>query len=300
MQFQFSMDFHREAACKEVFVDNTRESLDPDSTVDVSAFPHYTALPNLALFANAGFPFTRYADLAETAVVLPDVNDRAALEELFFVLGRLGRQTGAAALAYRLLDTSEALKAKDVDLLVLGGARANELLEHWSPESALVFRKAGRDFRQLWPARSAMSAAVAGNAGEESAAPRVLVQAGGSLAALLSFESPLRGGRTVIALTGSDDTAAQTLVAALEDESKVPLIRGALAVVRDGTIQSYEGDELYYVGSLSWWQWLWFHFSRHSLLLTVLLLAAATTAGLLLYGGLQRLVARRLGGRTST
>jgi cellulose synthase operon protein B len=300
MQFQFSMDFHREAACKEVFVDNTRESLDPDSTVDVSGFPHYTALPNLALFANAGFPFTRYADLAETAVVLPDVNDQAALEELFFVLGRLGRQTGAVALAYRLLDTSEALTAKNVDLLVLAGARSNELLEHWSPASALVFRKAGRDFRELGPARTAMTAAVAGAAAENSAAPRVLIQAGGSLAALLTFESPLSSGRTVVALTGSDSGAAQTLVAALEDESKVPLIRGALAVVRNGTIQSYEGEELYYVGSLSWWQWLWFHFSRHSLLLTLLLLVAATTVGLLLYGGLQRLVTKRLGGRAPT
>jgi cellulose synthase operon protein B len=299
MQFQFSMDFHREAACKEVFIDNTRESLDPDSTVDVSSFPHYTALPNLALFANAGFPFSRYADLAETAIVLPAVGDREALQEMFFVLGRLGRQTGAAALAYRVLDGSEALTARDLDLLVLSGARSNELLEHWSHAGALVFRKTGRDFHDLGLAPGLVSAAVASPPAPTSAAPRVLVQAGGSLAALLSFESPVSSGRTVVALTGSDGTAAETLAGALEDESKVSLIRGALAVVRGGAIQSYQGDELYYVGSLSWWQWLWFHFSRHALLLTVLLLAAAVAVGLLLYGGLQRLVTKRLGGRAA-
>ena len=300
MQFQFSMDFHREAMCKEVFVDNTREAIDPDSTVDVSSFPHYTAMPNLALFANAGFPFTRYADLAETAVVLPDAADRAALEELFFLLGRLGRQTGAAALQYRLLDTTEALAAKDSDLLVLTGSKSNELLEHWAKNLAMVFRKLGRDYRELERAPSAMTGPLQPGRSDDGAAPHVVIRADGSLAALLSFESPVSRGRTVVALVGSDAAAAQSLVASLEDESKVPQIRGELALVRNGAIQSYQGGDLYYVGSLSWWQWLWFHFSRHALLLTIISLAAAVATGLFLYGWLQRLAAKRLGGHAGT
>jgi hypothetical protein len=297
MQFQFSMDFHREAMCKEVFVDNTREAVDPDSTVDVSSFPHYTAMPNLALFANAGFPFTRYADLAETAVVLPVGADRAALEELFFLLGRLGRHTGAAALQYRLLDTNEALAAKDSDLLVLSGSRSNELLEHWAKDLALVFRKAGRDFRELARAPNAMTGPRQPGRSDDGAAPHVVIRADGSLAALLSFESPVSRGRTVVALVGSDAAAAESLLASLEDESKVPQIRGELALVRNDAIQSYQGGDLYYVGSLSWWQWLWFHFSRHALLLTIVCLAAAVATGLFFYGWLQRLAAKRLGGR---
>jgi hypothetical protein len=300
MQFQFSMDFHREAMCKEVFVDNTREAVDPDSTVDVSSFPHYTAMPNLALFANAGFPFTRYADLAETAVVLPVGADRAALEELFFLLGRLGRHTGAAALQYRLLDTNEALAAKDSDLLVLSGSRSNELLEHWAKDLALVFRKAGRDFRELARAPNAMTGPRQPGRSDDGAAPHVVIRADGSLAALLSFESPVSRGRTVVALVGSDAAAAESLLASLEDESKVPQIRGELALVRNDAIQSYQGGDLYYVGSLSWWQWLWFHFSRHALLLTIVCLAAAVATGLFFYGWLQRLAAKRLGGRAGT
>jgi hypothetical protein len=300
MQFQFSMDFHREAMCKEVFVDNTREAIDPDSTVDVSSFPHYTAMPNLALFANAGFPFTRYADLAETAVVLPAGADRAALEQLFFLLGRLGRHTGAAALQYRLLDTTEALAAKDSDLLVLTGSRSNELLEHWAKHLALVFRKAGRDFRELARAPNAMTGPLQPGRSDDGAAPRVVIRADGSLAALLSFESPVSRGRTVVALLGSDAAAAESLLASLEDESKVPQIRGELALVRNDAIQSYQGGDLYYVGSLSWWQWLWFHFSRHALLLTIICLAAAVATGLFFYGWLQRLAAKRLGGRAGT
>jgi hypothetical protein len=294
MQFQFAMDFHREAMCKQVFVDNTREAIDPDSTVDISSFPHYAALPNLALFANAGFPFTRFADLAETAIVLPDPADRAALEQLFFLLGRMGRQTGAATLAYRLIDTREALDAKDVDLLLLSGTGSNELLAQWGQSLALVFGKFGRDYRQLGRAPSMMTPPL----DQKSPAPNVIVQAGGSVGALMSFESRVTKGRTVVALTGSDAAAADSLVATLEDDGKVPSIRGELAIVRSDGVQSFLGDGIYYVGSLSWWQWLWFHFSRHALLLTVLALAVAVAAGLFIYGRLQRLVTKRLEGRT--
>jgi len=84
------------------------------------------------------------------------------------------------------------------------------------------------------------------------------------------------------------------VIAALGDDSKVPLIRGDLTLVRGTDLQSREGSHVYFVGSLSWWQWLWFHFSRHALLLTLLCLATAVAAALLIYGGLQRLAARRL------
>ena len=255
---------------------------------------HYTALPNHALFANAGFPFTRYADLAETAVVLPDSADRAALEQLFFLLGRMGRQTGAVALAYRLLDPHQALNAKDVDLLVLSGPASNELLKQWDADSPLSFNKVGREYRGLVPATGTVTepTSQATTAGTES--PQLQMRADGSLAGFLSFESPVSRHRTVVALIGSDATGAQSLVAVLDDNSKVPLIRGKLAVVRNGSVESFRPDRIYYLGSLPWWQWLWFHFSHHFLLLIIAALIAATTVGLVLVGALQRRVSRRL------
>jgi cellulose synthase operon protein B len=297
MTFQFSMDFHREANCKEVFIANTRESIDPDSTVDISDFPHYTALPNLALFANAGFPFTRYADLAETAIVLPDTTDTPALEQLFFLLGRMGRQTGAVALAYRLLDAREVINVKDVDVLVLSGPRSNDLLKTWDANIPLSFNKLVREYRQLAPATG--SVAEAGPRGPSATAgvpAQVQMHSDGPLGGFLSFESPVSRGRTVVALLGSDATAARSLVAALDDNGEVSLIRGALAVVRDGSVQSFWANKVYYLGSLTWWQWLWFHFSHHSLLLIIASLVVAVAVGLLLYGTLQRRVSRRLEG----
>ena len=208
----------------------------------------------------------------------------------------MGRQTGAAALAYRLIDTREALGARDVDLLLLSGAPSNELLEHWGQGLALVLGKFGRDYRQ--PGRAPSSMIGPGRRDEAVSAPNVVVQANGSLAALMSFESRVTSGRTVVALVGTDAAAADSLVATLEDDGQVALIRGELAIVRSDGTQSFSNGDAYYVGSLSWWQWLWFHFSRHALLLTLVALATAVVAGLFIYGKLQHLVKKRLEGRT--
>jgi cellulose synthase operon protein B len=290
LQFQFSLAYHRKGLCTEVFTDTSRQAVDPDSTIDVSHFAHYTALPNLALFANAGYPFTRFADLGETGIVLPDTADRAGIEQLLFVLGRMGRHTGAVAVAYRLLDVEQALRSKDSDLLVLGVGR-NGLLERWGKDLTLVLEDTARKFRD---APAAMSFAVNPARAAITRDSQVDINANGSLGALLSFESPLGNRRTVVALAGTDAHAANALIDTLEDEGKVPQIRGALTIVRPGSVQSYQADALYYVGSLSWWQRLWFHLSQHPVLLTLVTLITAIVIALFLYGWLQRRVARRL------
>jgi len=298
LQFKFAMEYHRQGLCKDVFMDDSRESIDPDSTIDLSSFPHYAALPNLALFAQAGFPFTRFADLGETAIVVPDAADPAALEQLFFVLGRLGRQTGAVALAYQMLDSQQALAAQNLDLLVLSSPKSNELVAHWGRDLALVLDAAQRDYRDTPRAPNPAVDWLRADSRNPSAGQTTL-RAAGSLGAIMSFESPLSAGRTVVALLGTDAGATASLSAALGDDSKVPLIRGDLTIVRGSQVESHQGTSQYFVGSLSWWQWLWFHFSRHSLLLTFACLATAIVAALLIYGWLQRLAARRLEPRSA-
>lgn len=294
LQFRFSLDPQRQGPCSHAAVDQARQAIDPDSTIDFSEFPHYTAMPNLALFANAGYPFTRYADLAETAIVLPDASQPAALEQLFFLLGRMGRHTGAVAMSYQLLNTEQAKQADDLDLLILTGAAANELLTIWGKNPpGLVLDGDSRKFRQQPPA-ARLQPIAASEASVASRDVQVDLNASGSLGAFVSFESPLSGDRTVVALAGTDEEAGRALVTALEDDGRLPSIRGDLAVVRNNTVESYQGQSIYYVGSLSVWKRLWFHLSQHVVLLTLVALGVMVLIAMLLYGGLQRRVARRL------
>jgi hypothetical protein len=299
MQFSFALVYHRDGLCQQVSSDSAREAIDPDSTIDLSSFPHYAALPNLALFADAGYPFTRFADLGETAVVLPDSADPVALEQLFFILGRFGRQTGAVTLSYALLDVPQALQARGLDLLVLSGSKSNDLVAGWDKSLALVFDSQQRTYHDT--ARAATIAEFSEQPDMRSNVPAagVKIHAAGSLGAIMSFESPLTAGRTVVALLGTDDSAAESLIEVLGDDGKVPFVRGDLTVVRGSQVQSHQGPHSYFVGRLAWWQWIWFHFSRHALLLTLASLATAILAALLIYGWLQRTAARRLDPRNS-
>jgi hypothetical protein len=205
----------------------------------------------------------------------------------------MGRQTGAVAMSYQLLNIEQAKQARDTDLLILTSDGGNQLLREWEQDPALVLNGSDRSFREqsFAPNFSAQAAQAPPRPARDV---QVQVNAAGSLGAFISFESPLSGNRTVVALAGSDDTAAQSLIATLEDDGKVSLIRGDLAVVRGDTVQSYQGDSIYYVGSLSLGKRLWFHLSQHVVLFTVVALGMVVLVALLLYGGLQRRVARRL------
>ena len=65
-----------------------------DSYLDLRDYPHWAPMPNLELFSNAGFPFTRVADLSETTVVLPVVPSEQEIETFVTLMGHFGRQTG--------------------------------------------------------------------------------------------------------------------------------------------------------------------------------------------------------------
>ena len=62
LQMHYYYDVVKQGACKDVPLDNVRGSVEADSTIDISGFPHFIAMPDLAALGNAGFPFTRMAD----------------------------------------------------------------------------------------------------------------------------------------------------------------------------------------------------------------------------------------------
>jgi cellulose synthase (UDP-forming) len=64
------------------------------SSLELNGLPHWATLPNLELFANAGFPFTRYADLSQSTVVLPDQPSEREIGTMLALLAYFGAQTG--------------------------------------------------------------------------------------------------------------------------------------------------------------------------------------------------------------
>jgi hypothetical protein len=295
LQFQFSMDYHKAGQCKDTATDSVHVAIDPDSSVDLSGFYHYTAMPNLALFANAGFPFTKYADLAQTVVVMPDQPTVEDMNQMLFVLGRMGRMTGVPALRVQLATDSTVASYKDRDLLILGGGRPQDLLNQWQKDLPIIVEQSRRSFTPQARLQQWAGDFMEGEKRKPASyAWNVAFDAQGPLAAVMGFESPLQHGRSAVALTASNPDAQKNLTEILDDEGLVRSINGDVTLVRGRDVGGYQVGEVYYVGHLSWWVKVWFMLSRHPLLLALMGIIGAMLLAFWFYSFFQRVAARRM------
>jgi len=90
MQFVFLLP--KKGRCQDTAPSNLKGSILKDSYIDIQDIPHWAVLPNLEIFANAGYPFTRKADLSDTTVVLPDTPAADEIEMYLTMMGHFGAQ----------------------------------------------------------------------------------------------------------------------------------------------------------------------------------------------------------------
>jgi hypothetical protein len=294
LQFQFALDYHKQGQCADTVIDAMRSAIDPDSTIDLTPFPHYTAMPNLALFANAGFPFTKYADLAETAVVLPDQPQASDVEAMLFMLGRLGRVTGIPGLRFQLTHSSAAASVVDSDLLVIGGPAGKDLLAQWGKSLPAIIEQNRRAYTPLARIEAMPGDLLGDRYSNLPSTWRLDVAASGPLAALLGFESPLKSDRSVIAVAASSPEIIGSVIDALEDEGRVGRIRGDVSFVRGKQIDSFQVGGTYYVGYLPLRLRIWFFLSQHPVLLALFGIIAGLILAFLSYWLLRGFAARRM------
>jgi hypothetical protein len=185
-----------------------RVAIAGDSMLHLAGLSHYTTMPDVALFAYDGFPFTRVPDLGETAIVVPErptVDDVAAVlsiaAQLAQVTGRIG--TRATVLAADAA-TDEALRGKDV--LVVGAADRQGLVARWRALLPLVLDADGARLQRSPRSRPWLD--LAGGLGpllDRRRAEAVLASEGG-VAAVMGIESPVTPGRIAIFVTAPGRT----------------------------------------------------------------------------------------------
>ncbi|WP_175902327.1 cellulose biosynthesis cyclic di-GMP-binding regulatory protein BcsB [Burkholderia seminalis] len=292
LQFRFTLDSQKTGLCSSTATEPQRAAIDPDSTIDFSHFVHYAQLPNLAFFANSGFPFTRFADLSQTAVVLPDRPSPQELEAYLTMLGHMGEWTGFPALRVQIARPGDvAALAGSKDLLVIDGSPTSPLLAHWRAALPLAIGEQGG----AGATRVAFSVKERWRNGVGLADGGAHIEQTGPLAALAGFELPGSHGRSVVALTATDQPRLGDLLNVFENAGLVAQLQGDLAVVRPGQVDSLRVGEPYVVGFVPWYARVWTHAARHP----VVLGAVGVVAGLLLALGvfsvLQRIAARRRG-----
>ncbi|RQQ03271.1 cellulose biosynthesis cyclic di-GMP-binding regulatory protein BcsB [Burkholderia stagnalis] len=292
LQFRFTLDSQKTGLCSSTATEPQRAAIDPDSTIDFSHFVHYAQLPNLAYFANSGFPFTRFADLSQTAVVVAGRPSPQELEAYLTMLGHMGQWTGFPALRVQVVRPGEvAALAGNKDLLVIDGAPSLPLLGHWRDALPLSFGEEGG----AGGTRVAFTVKERWRNGVGMAEGSARIEQTGSLAALLGFELPGSRGRSVVALSATDPARLGSVLDVFENAGLVSQLQGDLALVRPGSVDGMRVGDPYVVGFVPWYARLWTVAARHP----VVLGAVGVVAGLLLALGafsvLQRIAARRRG-----
>jgi cellulose synthase operon protein B len=295
LRLHFYYDIPKTGECQGRVLDNVVGSIDPNSTIDLSGFPHYMALPDLAAFANGGFPFTRMADLSQTAVVLP--NDPGSADYSLFLLemGRMGASTGYPATGVTVTQADQVDKYADRDLLILGSPGRQPLLQRWAKQMPFSGDGDTRTF-QLSDVAFKVEDWWHGERGVERMPARAdlsLVSSSGD-ALITGFESPLQKDRSAVALISAAGQSDADLSSALLDTDLLPDIQGAMAVIHGRTVTVTSNGEAYYVGYLSPIEYMHWALSSHPLLLVLSGLLAALIIAALFYRALRAIAARRL------
>lgn len=275
LQYAFSFTYHKEGSCRDTQVENVRAMVDQDSTIDFSGLPHYTEMPNLGYFATLGFPFTKYADLGESTVVMPQAPSAQDIEVMLTLLGRMGEATGYPTTRVAVAGAGDESLLKNRDLLLIGTSENQDLLAKWGEKLPAIISGTQRRISQ--PVRSVnflYDWLGFGTEPDTAVGTQQMLHGDGPLAALLGFESPLTSGRSVVAVTAVNSKDLTQALDALEKESNAKAMYGSAVFVRGDKVESILAGSTYTLGVLPFWVSIRYFLSEHPILKLVLSIAS--------------------------
>lgn len=294
-QLRFDFDYantfiggNADGRCETVTPVGHHVVVDDSSSIDFSGYRHYIEMPSLRAWANAGFPFSRYADLAQTLVLMPPKPDVQQVSTLLNAMGNSGAQTGYPALRVQLTDDWATAKKQDVDLLMIGVIPKD--LQNDLRIPALV------DATASWlkePVRRVMPQMNPQSGRDQTAESTTAISSRGPLATVIGFQSPFYDQRSVVALLADGTPRGwQLLNEAMSDSDKRGAMSGSTAIIRESGVNSLRVGESYYVGHLPWWERLWSLLSTHPFWLALCTLFVVVLFALMTWR-LMRIITRR-------
>jgi len=294
-QLRFDFDYantfiggNADGRCETVTPVGHHVVVDDSSSIDFSGYRHYIEMPSLRAWAKAGFPFSRYADLAQTLVLMPPKPDVQQVSTLLNAMGNSGAQTGYPALRVQLTDDWATAKKQDVDLLMIGVIPKD--LQNDLRIPALVDATASwlkEPVRRVTPQMNPQSGR------DQTAESTTAISSRGPLATVIGFQSPFYDQRSVVALLADGTPRGwQLLNEAMSDSDKRGAMSGSTAIIRESGVNSLRVGESYYVGHLPWWERLWSLLSTHPFWLALCTLFVVVLFALMTWR-LMRIITRR-------
>ena len=264
LSFDFTFQLLKKGGCQDTTPINMQGAILRDTYLDLRGYPHYAPMPNLEIFSNAGFPFTRYADLSETTVVLPPVPTEQEIETFVTLMGHFGRQTGFPVLRVTVSGADALLPGARTDFLVIGTGDDQPAFDKLANNLPVALHSGQVQVRDTqgffapmlhhawWKLRA-----------EEHTESGDLTAAGTPDAVIEGVQSPFdpTGSRSIVAIHFREAGTFEPFMATFMKVQQASDISGSVSVLHGTQFQSFRiGAAVYHVGVLPWWTrlTLWF------------------------------------------
>jgi cellulose synthase (UDP-forming) len=296
MRFLFKLA--KKDECQDTAPDNLNGSILKDSYLDIQGIPHWATLPNLEIFANAGYPFTRRADLSDTAVVLPDTATAEEIEMYLTLMGHFGAQTGYPVLNVSVTNADGMTSDRTKDYLVLGTVDDQPAISRLNPSLPVGVDGSGLHIQDTQGFFAPLQHAWWKVRSSDRVQPGQLETAGGFPDALIEgIEWPARSNRSVIVIVLRDKDIVSNFLSVFLNRSQSSDISQSVSVLHGSRFSSYRiGDDVYHVGLLSRWVQLKMLFEEYPSLMVLVILGFCLVMAVIIRSILRRKARTRLQG----
>ncbi|WP_255462483.1 UDP-forming cellulose synthase catalytic subunit [Granulicella sp. WH15] len=245
-----------------------------DSYLDIRGLTHWATMPNLELFANAGFPFTRRADLADTVIVLPSTPTPNEITLLLYLMSHCGTQTGYPALRLSVAGPDVVMRG-DRDYLMLGSVSDQPVFSSLDALLPVTFDASGLHVKGPSGLTELLRAYWQRMNGEASPEEQISDTSDGLPDLLMEgLESPFFSGRSIVMLELRNDEALNGFADIFLERSQSSDISHTVSLLRNGRFTSYElGSRVYHVGNIAPYAMLRLWMAEHFWLLMVMVMA---------------------------
>ncbi|BCA96674.1 cellulose synthase regulator BcsB [Legionella antarctica] len=278
-----------EGRCESFTLIKNYASIDGNSTIDFSNYYHYMAMPDLNAFANAGFPFSRLADLAQTSILISKQPLAIEVTTLLNVIGNIGSQTGYPALALTLTDDWSKIKNTDTDILIIGTIPSD--LYKDSNVNLLLDKTKSRVNK---PFRQNELPAFPVQANNAAVNDQAVVSSDGIMSAIIGLQSPYYKQRSIVALLADSPRGFELLNETLTKKDLLGRVFGSVAVIRESGVTSLQVGSVYYIGHLPWYIQVWLTLKKHPISLALGAVLVAIILTFMLWHALTAISRRRL------
>ena len=295
---KFVFQIAKKGKCQDTAPLNLQGVILKSSYIDIQGIPHWVALPDLEIFSNAGYPFTRKADLAETAVVLPDNPSPQELEMYLTFMGHFGAQTGYPVVNVNVTNADGMKTDKAKDYIVMGTVEDQPALNKLQGSLPVKIDSGGLRVQDTRGFFSGLQNAWWKVRSSDHVQTNQLETAGGLPDAMIEgIEWPSGSNRSVVVIALRDQTVTPKFLNVFLKTSQSSHISQSVSVLQGDQFTSYRiGNEFYHVGSIPWWTGLSEIFSEFPWLVVLCAVVICVLMAALIRANLRRRARLRLQG----